>query len=342
MSADAGDFAARIAAFPQLERALGSRWIEEQEAIDPVLSRFRIARWLRIPGFEPDLKMLDEVLAQLDGVPGIADRRRRLRSDAPALTETLTELYFAAWLQNHGYRFDLPAAGADVALDVGAAAPLHIEATTPRKAAWAEDLFERIDLISKRTGFSAEIEFRLERLPDPVVSDEVVEEVVQTALARLSAVAERAPVVQEDPAVGLTIRWTPDVRPSVGGITSPKPTSPYWGWNQVVNAAREKARQLPDTEGGVLLVGTRQMPTLEWEHFLDMLRNERPEDLKLDWSLLPPQVTFIILWSFVLRQVEPFSGMFLWNPVSPFPIGPEVAKFFNEEFSQPLRPPEIA
>lgn len=340
-----GELARRVEAYPHLRQALGRSWIAEQETVDPVESPYRLARWLRIDGFARALAGLDGILGWLAHVGGIADRRQRLRADPLGFMETVTELHVAAWLLDRGYRFTWPSAGADFAIHLETDQPLRMEVTTPRKAAWSDDLFERLGLIPRRTGFAAEVKHELETLPDAVLSDDLVGRVAREATGLLAAAEHSAhlsptpPVVQQYPEAGLSITWTRNSEGYVAAGTSPGPTSPYTGWNYVVAAAATKARQLPENEAGALLVGTRQMPTLAWEHFLDALRYYRPEDLALDWSLLPPQVTFVVLYGFVLRQLQPYEAMYLVNPASPLPIRREVMVFFQTLFPASLRPP---
>lgn len=340
---DDRDLSQRLGAYPYLLRALGDAWIAEQEGVDPIDSPYRLARWLRIDGFARDLAGLDAALARLDGVDGIADRRRRLRADPLGFAETLTELHAAVWLLDHGHRFAWPRAGADFAVELGGGPPLRMEATTPRKAVWSDDLFERLDLIARRTGFGAEVEHELETLPDPALSDELVARVAREAAALLEDAVDPtpspvpSPLVQEYPEAGLKITWSRDAEAYIAASTSPPTTSPYTGWGYLVAAAAAKARQLPADEAGVLLLGTRQIPTLAWEHFLDALRHYRPEDLPLDWSLLPPQVAVVVLYPFVLREPEPLGAMYLINPASPFPVRSEVTEFFRALFPAPIR-----
>ncbi len=181
--------------YPTLQEVLGPDWIVKQDAMNPVLSPFSLARWLRMDGFGPDLSMIDGILREFRDVPGMKERRQRMRSDPFALMETLTEMYFASWLRHRGIPFDLPKKGADFKAHLGKGRSLAIEATTPRITQWAQELFERLDLVGQRTGHSADVEHELETLPDTSCSVEIVSTIVMDALEALLP-PRRNPVVE--------------------------------------------------------------------------------------------------------------------------------------------------
>jgi len=182
--------------YPHLRKALGETWVTEQNQIDPIQSSFPLARWLRMDGFEPDLITLDAVLGRLSGIAGMASRRKRIRTDAPGFMETLTELYFGAWLTDQGYSFEWPKQGPDFLVPFEGNGTLLIEVTTPRKSAWSQDLFERLHLVALQTGYSARLEFSLEELHDSCLSSEVVAIVVERALEDLASVEHRPRMVK--------------------------------------------------------------------------------------------------------------------------------------------------
>ena len=207
MDGDQGTgLADRIARFPNLGEVLGSRWVAEQERIDPALSRYALARWLRIRGFSPDLATLDTVIRQLRHLPGFAERRDRLRSDAGAVMETLTELYFAAWLLEAGYEFELTRVGADFRIRLGEDSILEAEVTSPRRAVWSQDLFERLDLVKERYGYAVALEEGAELLPDPSASEAVVTAIVERSLALLEEQTARPPASASHPSCRTTRR----------------------------------------------------------------------------------------------------------------------------------------
>lgn len=332
----------RLEPYPHLREALGLEWISEQDRIDPILSPFPLARWLRLDGFEPDLTMLDVVLGRLSTISGIGDRRKRLQADAPALMETLTELYFGAWLLDLGYTFDWPRQGADFTVHLGADQRLRIEATTPRKAAWSGDLFERLHLVALRTGCSMRIEHSLEMLPNPARSSDIVGTIVREVLdaIELSDVLcqrqEPQQTGRDYPEVGIKVAWTSSETPIIRAVTSPGPLSPYSGFGYLINAAKSKTHQLPEGQAGVLLIGTSQLPTLAWESFHDALRNVPPEDMQFPWNQVPGQVKHVILYSMELRKIEPFKATWIVNPASPLPDAPGVMQFLRELFPNSL------
>ena len=333
----------RLESYPHLQQALGPNWVREQEQIDPIESPYPLARWLVMDGFEPDLTTVDGVLGRLSAVSGIADRRKRIRADAPALMQTLTELYFGAWLLDLGYTFDWPKKGADFAVNVGTDQPLDIEVTTPRRAAWSEDLFQRLHLVALRTGYSANIEYSSETLPDLEFSGEIVSTVARQALdaieSPVASSTKQKPrhVVQQYPKFGIKISWTSSDDPQIRAITSFEPMTPYYGFSYLVAAARSKEHQMPEGGAGVLLVGTHQLPALRWDSFHSALLNPRPKGtLQFQWDHVPSSVKHVILYSMELRRIQPFKATWLVNPASPFPDSPGATRFFQDVFPYPL------
>lgn len=332
----------RLELYPHIRETLGSRWISEQDRIDPIHSPYPLARWLRLDGFEPDLTMLDEVLGRLSTVSGIGDRRKRLQSDAPALMETLTELYFGAWLLDLGYTFDWPKQGADFLVHLREDQSLPIEVTTPRKAAWSDDLFERLHLVALRTGCSLCVELSSEMLPNPVSSSEIVGTIVREVLDAIelsNGVCQKVGPHQpgrDYPEVGIKILWTSSETPDIHVTTSPGPLSPYSGFGYLITAAKSKAHQLPEGQAGVLLIGTSQLPALTLESFLDRLRHFSAEDMNFPWEEVPQRVKHVIFYSMELKKIEPFKATWIVNRTSPFPDAPGVMDFFRELFPNPL------
>jgi len=107
--------------------------------------------------------------------------------------ETLSELYFGAWLLEAGYEFELTKVGADFRIRLGAGSVLEAEVTAPRRAAWSQDIFERLDLLTERFGYSVELEERAELLPDPSASEAVMMAIVERSHALLEERAALPP-----------------------------------------------------------------------------------------------------------------------------------------------------
>jgi len=312
----------RLQAYPYLRRTLGDQWITEQDQVDPVKSDFPLARWLRLDGFEAELATLNAILARLDRVPGIAHRRQRMRADAPALMETLTELYFSAWLLEEGYAFLWPKQGPDCLINVDAGTTLPVEITTPRIGAWIDDLVERLHFVALRMHYSVEIEFALELLPDPSKSPKVVAAIVGDALSSLAPPdldtggETRVAAIQNHPEYRVCITWTPSAHPGVVAVTSPGPTSPYSLYWLVISAAQGKARQLPEDRAGVLLIGTEQLPKHQQWSFDIKLRRRDSGEASFDWTTLPNQVKYVIFYTFELKRLDPFQVTWIRNPMS--------------------------
>lgn len=327
----------RLEAYPVLRRTLGERWIAEQDRVDPIISPCPIARWLRLDGFETDFATLDIVLGKLENVPGFGDRRRRIRADAPALQETLTELYFAAWLLDQEYEFNWPKQGADFLVHLCNDQTLAMEATTPRKAALSEDLFERLHLVALRAFHSVSIKHSLELLPDSALSTEFVATVVQQALDELAVIGQESRgLVQNYGEYGMHITWTPCANPEIRKTISSGPTTPYTGFYELVTAAQRKAKQLPEDRPGVLVFGTNQLP-VSWGSFVDALRYHNPEETPFSWDLLPNQMKYIVLYSMELRRTEPFDAIWITNPASDLPNLPQAIRFFQNLFPFSVR-----
>lgn len=328
-----------LSPYPTLREVLGPDWITEQDAIDPVLSRFSLTRWLRVDGFDPDLSALDEILKELRNIPGMKERRRRMRSDPFALMETLTELHFGSWLRHRGIPFDLPKEGADFKVHLGNGRSLAIEATTPRMTHWAQDLFERLDLVGQRSGYAVDIEYELETLPDMSRSMEIVLTVVRDALEALTPTGAKPksvtiPEIDQDyPMYGTKVIWTPSLHPGIKQWTSPKPTSPYTMFYRLVSVAQTKACQLPVDQAGVLLLGTANLPHTQLWSFEKALFGE---DLEFDWTQVPNQIKHVILYTFKLERVDPFKAMCITNPASTLADTPEVTEFYEDLFPRIL------
>jgi len=119
-------------------------------------------------------------------------------------------------------------------------------------------------------------------------------------------------------------------------VYSPGATTPYSGFQSLVSAAQSKARQLPEEQPAVLALGMNQMPT-SWWSFIDSLRFPQPGPIHFDWSRLPNQVKYIILYSMEGRRIEPFDAIWITNPASNLPHSPYASRFFQDLFPFPLR-----
>ncbi|MCD6059113.1 MAG: hypothetical protein K0Q89_2643 [Thermomicrobiales bacterium] len=156
----------RLAAYPNLQHALGDAWAKRQESVHPAKSPYALARWLRIvDGYEVRLEMLERLLAIFKTAPSMGERRNRIRTDPKALIDTVVELHFAAWLTENNIPFEMTKIGADFRVELAEGAILPIEATTPRHAMWFDDLFTCLTYIKRTTGLSARWGFYAEDVP---------------------------------------------------------------------------------------------------------------------------------------------------------------------------------
>lgn len=320
--------------YPGIRRALSNKWIVSEDQIDPIESSFPLARWLRLDSYKPVLTNLGKVLEMVEIVPGMADRRRRISSNGSGFIETVTELYLAAWIRAQGYSFDCPTKGPDFFVHLEDAQRLAIEVTTPRKAAWSDDLFDRLTVVALRTGFSARVDQSMREIPDPGVSQEIVTDIAKGAFEQLILTEHQLSKVRQRVNVGnceIKIIWTANDDPGITWSMFPGPTTPYSGFQWLCNAARVKAAQLPEQQPGVLALGTNQMP-FSWHSFRDSFRLRRPEIEHFDWERLPNQVKYIILYSLDVTQIEPSNAMLIINPASDFPVNPQIDRFIGDMF----------
>ena len=325
----------RLSPYPTLRKVLGPDWIAEQDAMDPVLSPFSLARWLRMDEFGTDLSMIDGILREFRDVPGMKERRRRMRSDPFALMETLTELYFALWLRHRAIPFDLPKTGADFKVNLGGGRSLAIEVTTLRLIQWAQDLFERLDLVGQRLGYSAEVEHKLETLPETSRSVQIVSTIVTNALEALTAPKVESSggitnvIVQTYPEYETKVTWTPSPFPGLSQKTSPDTPSPSTMFYRLVSTAQKKACQLPDDQAGILLFGTVNLPQTQlWSFEKALLRDH----VEFDWTQVPDQIKHVILYSFDLKRAEPANATWIVNPASTLPDVPEAIEILESLF----------
>lgn len=252
--------------------------------------------------------------------------------------ETLTELYFGAWLKHRGVSYELPKKGADFKVRLGDEHFIAIEVTTPRIAQWADNLFERLDVLGQRAGFSVNVNHELETLPDTSRSVEIVDAIVAESIQALGATASermaetRHQIVQHYPEYGMRITWSPRSTPRICAQISPGATSPYIFFYRLVSVAQRKARQLPADQAGVLLLGTQHSAKEELESFEEAIRYYPSDDMPFDWSQLPNQVKYVIFYSLDLKHIEPVRAVLIINPASTLPDPPGAGAFLQNLF----------
>lgn len=327
--------------YPNIRRVLGSAWIEGQADIDPLDSDYALARWLRHPGYEDELTTLDSLIHRLSSRQHFRERKNRIRSDSPGLMETLAEVYFCAWIESVGYQVEMTSSGADFMIKLDDGSSLLAEVTTPRRATWTIEVFEIVDLLSKRYKVSAHINFVRETLPASISSNTAVTEVKIDAVKLLSdpkiATNWKAgeSVIQTHPELGLEIKWSwPDEAPRTRATSSPDQVSDWAAFEIVVDAAQQKSRQLPTDHAGLLVIGTRQMPQLLWLSFTLSLKHYPIEDIPFDWSRLPENIKHVLFYTYSLSQIRPWEQPILMsNHSNPLP---DPSGF--KEFSAKLQP----
>lgn len=306
--------------YPNLRSVLGDAWIEREELIDPLMSAYALARWLRHPGYSDDLTMLDSVISQQRNQPHFRERKDRIRSDPDSLVETLTEMYFSAWVRSLGYQVEMTPTGPDFRIQLDDGSPLMAEVMSPRRSVWADNILERIDFLTRRYQVSAHLEYSRETLPTSISPKSAISKVVMRSLNflndpdRISNLASKGLITQAYPELGLEIRWSkPTGAPRVSETVSPEPTSEWTAFHHLADAASKKSRQLPRDHAGLLVFGIRQMPQLSWLNFMLSLQHYPIGDIPFDWSRLPDNVKHILFYSFTLKQIQPFEATLVTN-----------------------------
>jgi len=352
----------RLAAYPNLQHALGDAWAKRQESLHPAKSPYSLARWLRIDGYEVRLEMLERLLTMFRMAPGMAERRRRIRTDPQALIDTVVELHFAAWLRQNNIRFEMTKVGADFRVELADGSILPIEATTPRHAMWFDDLFSRFTYIKRTSGLSARWGFYAEDvsvreadedsprgvvntariddfLPDDVaeaILDGIVEETL-TNIAGLESSATNGATgfTLARPEMGLRADWWNDDSGYLSGASGAR-TPLVWGpWAEVRDAARykvEKSKQLPSGQTSALLVGTNQLDNGDLGYWADWVEREPDQWVPIKWEAIPDHIKYVILYKVFWSHLEPQCALLLVNEASTYPDVPGFEDFRERLF----------
>jgi hypothetical protein len=338
----------RLRSYPNLYQVLGESWLDQQVAIHPAKSRYALARWLRIDGYEVRLNMLDRLLGMFEKTSGIAERRRRISGDAPSLEATVVELHFAAWLTENGIRLEMPKVGADFRVELSEGAHLPIEAMTPRRKVWFDDLFARLTYIKRGSGFSLKWGFHPDDLPDDesmaprfdeLLTDEIAVGIVDEALTNIAAIKSdssnsRSGFEQARPDIGFRASWLNDGVEYMSGRTSPRSLAVWDTWVQIRNAARIKTenQQLPPGQTSALLVGTNQLDDGLLGYWADWVERVEDEWVPLKWEQIPPQIKYVMLYKVSWSQLEPQCALLLINVASAYPDVPGFDEFRERMF----------
>jgi hypothetical protein len=338
----------RLRSYPVLYRVLGDGWINKEELTHPAESRSALARWLRIDGYEVRPLMLDRLLAMFESKSGMGERRRSIKGDPLSLEATMTELHFAAWLEANGFPFDLTKIGPDFKVQLKEDSWLEIEVTTPHQDVWFADIFDRLMYIKRESGLSLRFGFYREDFPehgrdidklDAPEAEKIVLDVVDEALTNIaSAEGESTPespsFQQRWPEIGLRATWWNDGTQYMSGAAGS--TTPNGGeiWKRIQNAAVQKTKkQLPSDRSYGLLIGADKLDDGDRWHWADLVHREPDEYVPILWSVIPPQIKYVIIYKVSWSKLEPNCALLLVNDESPFPH----AEGF-EEFQRKLFP----
>ncbi len=288
----------RLRDLPNLSQVLGKHWIEREQDISPIESAFPLARTLRIEELRHLIVTLDRLLGSLASVQGSKDWRSRLRNNGQEFRETLTELVFAGLLQELGYTFVHPDKGPDFAINIDDGPPFQVEVTTPRIVGWADDLDGRLWFLSRRYDHS----LRMEPLADhsPILDENIREltmrKIVEDSREQLEMAPPQGAQIERDwPEIGLKIIWKPNKEPRFRGYNSPH-SSHVKAFNYIAHAAQVKSAQLRKAQAHTLVIGTNMLPFPEWEQYVTSLRNRVPFYGHFDWTQIPEQVRYLVLF----------------------------------------------
>jgi hypothetical protein len=360
----------RLNQYPNLLRTLGSKWLEREVTIHPAKSRYALARWLRIDGYDGRLETLERLLAMFTTTQNMAERRRRLRTDPKALIDTIVELHFAAWLTENNIPFEMTKVGADFRVELANGSFLPIEATTPRHAMWFDDLFTRFVYIKRTTGFSGRWGFHAEDIPvgdvdesslpsvvptthlddylpdntAEAIFDQIVDQVLMNIATLQSGASSATPgftVVR--PEIGLRSEWWSDGLGYFSGNSGAR-TPLVWGpWAEIRKAARTKvdeSKQLPPGQTSALLVGTNQLNNGDLWHWANWVEKVEDDWVPIRWNDFPEHIKYVILYKTSWRLLQPECALLLINTESTYPNVPGFESFRERMF--PIRYRKVA
>jgi hypothetical protein len=330
---------------PNLRKTLGDGWIIRQQEVDPLTSEFPLARWLRLGGKEwPGLTTFDDVLGSLARIKGIEQRHRALKRDGPGFFETLMELYFAAWLTDRGYTFDLPVTGPDFDVHLGSGGVLRMEVTTPRQDVFFDELFQKMMILTRRVGYRVYFEFvkGFETDLDRNLNATSVKKILSDSVKLFGPAASPGNVgadeiVQEYPDLNLRLTWTRNDNAGVKSWTGFQSSSHLHVIRHINDAAYDKTPQFPNDEAGALVVGTLQLRNNEVQHFLDGLTMYKEPKSSFDRLELPERIKYVVVYRMSLSKREPLWAIAWVNEKNPRPDPPGFADFWHDLFPDPLR-----
>jgi hypothetical protein len=324
----------RLEPYPILRRVLKEEWIKNEEATHPAKSQSALARWLRIEGYEVRPTILERLLGMFEMRSGMAERRRSIKGNPISLTATMTELHFAAWLEANGFPFELTKVGPDFKVQLTEESYLEIEVTTPRQAVWFDDIFDRLMFIKRESGFALSFGFNHEDIPeDGCAIDErrledaekIVLGVVNEALAKIAvskgdSTRDSPMFVQRRLEIGLRATWWKDDSKYMAGATGAGSPN-YWNiWQGVRNAAGQKTeKQLPPDRPYCLVIGADHFENGDLGYWADLVEREPDKHVPIVWSVIPPQIKYVIIYKVSWSKLEPNCAVLLINQVSPFP-----------------------
>ena len=323
-----------IARYPSLLEALGPRWVRDQVDIDPVDSRYMLARWLRIPEAEHVLEHINAMLARLSAFPGIAERRSKLKSNPESFLETVTELRVATWILEHGYELRLRSGpGPDLEIRIDDI-ELLLEVTTPRRMTWKADVFDRLWILAETSDVTFELDTIGEPDPDEVEPQAAVAQCVQSARDLITArqrKAYAAPLVHNIPEIGVALSILEAQSERVTLTTSVPASRRYGTYWYAKEAAKKKRRQFPSGRVNLLLVCPDQMADQDSISFQSYSPKAAAE-VPMDWLEVPTELSAILICAFAGGRSSPTAGIWLANPNAAITLPPQVTGFMQTLF----------
>jgi hypothetical protein len=272
-----------------------------------------------MPGYEDELRHLDEMLSCFAARPGMAERRRKLRRDPKSFSEVFAELNAVDWILGSGYEIRLPPIGPDIRVEL-MEGELPIEVTTPRRLVWKDDVADRLWILAELEGVSFTVESESEPNPGDVSPD-------QATTLFLDAAKELVRVISEHPKVKSPSKTLDEIDCVISinrhdprrivfrtSIAASRRYGAYW---YAKEAARQKAGQFVPGIPNALLVSLDQMAEQDQLGF-DVSLTLEPSDIPIHWEEVPPEVHFLLMCRSRRSHSDPIVGRWIKNPNSPY------------------------
>jgi hypothetical protein len=241
------------------------------------------------------------------------------------------ELYFAAWLLDHNYKFAFPTVGADILVELERE-ELPIEVTALRHSTWLRLLLEKLDVIAALSGFKGKMKYT--RYTPDLLTETAYRSIlssVQSAMLAAEGAGGRSQIVQRFEDLGCTIMWKRSADAYFGASSSDLSPASQFGAKLIFGAVQKKARQLPQDRPGCVLL---EVGDDERHHVHAFASRLGGEEGLLRWERIDPRIKYVILYWTSFDRIGPWSWMRLENPFSPIPEPRGFDEFWQAVFPQ--------